>query len=86
MKLVESNLVIVCKTDEISLKHAMKQIVIHVVVVARKQRNGCFNAYNGIKDAWKFVSDLIVFATRLLFKEEERKNTALTSSGVYPCR
>lgn len=58
--LVESDFVIVCKTDEISLKYAMKQIVIHVMVVARRQHNGCFNAYNGIKDAWKFVSELIV--------------------------
>lgn len=38
----------------------MKQIVIHVVVVARTQHSGCFNAYNGIKDAWKCLSDLIV--------------------------
>lgn len=53
-------LVLACKPDEMSLKHAVKQIVIHVVVVAEKQHNGCFNAYNGIKDAWKCVSDLIV--------------------------
>lgn len=39
----------------------MKQIVIHVVNVARKQHNGCFDAYNGIKDAWNCVSDHIVF-------------------------
>lgn len=54
MMLVESDCVIVCKTDEISLKYAMKQIVIHVVVVARRN-SGCFNEYNGIKDAWKCV-------------------------------
>lgn len=53
-------LVIVCKTEEISLKYAVKQIVFHVVVVARRQHNGCFNAYNGIKDAWKCVSHLNV--------------------------
>lgn len=54
MMLADTSFIMVCKTDEISLKYAVKLIVIHLVVVARKN-SGCFNAYNGIKDAWKCV-------------------------------